>query len=122
MGILESAVSSIEASATSEIEEFAREALDVSLVLIQEPGKRGAPGRATVPSPGSSGNLRIKLWENLEKLFQESIYNQCIQMELLQRILLENHSKKFDNMSEPFWTKVTNIVANILVERAQGEN
>lgn len=122
LGILESAVNSIEVSATSEIEDFAREALDVSLVMIQDPGKRGAPGRATVPSPGSSGNLRVKLWENLEKLFQESIYNQCIQMELLQRILLENHSKKFDNMSEPFWTKVTKIVSNILVERAQGSS
>ncbi|XP_033212556.1 conserved oligomeric Golgi complex subunit 5 [Belonocnema kinseyi] len=122
LGILDNAIKTIESSASSEIEDFAREALDVSLASNQDSTKRGAPGRAMVPSPGSSGNLRNRLWENLERLFQDSIYNQCIQIELLQRILLENHSQKFENMSQAFWDKVTAMVANILVERAQGSS
>ena len=80
LGILDTAVNAIESSAFSKIEDLAREALDVSLTSSQDPVKKGAPGRAMVPTPGSSGNLRTRLWDNLERLYQESIHNQCIQV------------------------------------------
>lgn len=40
-------------SAISKIEKVATESLDVSLATNQDFGRRGAPGRATIPSPGS---------------------------------------------------------------------
>lgn len=122
LGILASAVETTSSQALSEVEKTAREALDISVPTNQDVGKRGGPGRAALPSPGSSGNLRTRLWANLERLFQDSIYTQCIQIELLQRILLEHHSKGFDDLSEKFWLNVTGLLAKILIERSQGSS
>lgn len=67
-------------STLSDIERISTDLLDVSLMTNQDFGKRGAPGRAMIPSPGSSGNLRTKIWENLERLFQDTLYTQCLQV------------------------------------------
>lgn len=67
-------------SALSEIEKIATESLDVTLASNHDFGKRGAPGRAAIPSPGSSGNLRTRIWENLERLFQDTLYTHCLQV------------------------------------------
>lgn len=64
----------------SEIKKIAIEALDVSLPTLQDYGKKAGPGRASLPSLGSSGNVRTRLWENLERLFQDTIYTQCLQV------------------------------------------
>ncbi|XP_011631071.1 conserved oligomeric Golgi complex subunit 5 isoform X2 [Pogonomyrmex barbatus] len=109
-------------SILTEIEKISTDSLDVSLVTSQDFGKRGAPGRAAIPSPGSSGNLRTRIWENLERLFQDTLYTQCLQIELLQRVLLEHHMKGFHDLSEKFWDKVNALLAKILVERAQGSS
>ncbi|KAL6260881.1 hypothetical protein P5V15_008408 [Pogonomyrmex californicus] len=109
-------------SILTEIEKISTDSLDVSLVTSQDFGKRGAPGRAAIPSPGSSGNLRTRIWENLERLFQDTLYMQCLQIELLQRVLLEHHMKGFHDLSEKFWDKVNALLAKILVERAQGSS
>ncbi|XP_015592291.1 conserved oligomeric Golgi complex subunit 5 isoform X2 [Cephus cinctus] len=121
LGVLQGAVDTTVTSALSEVEKVAREALEVSLPTNQDI-KRGGPGRATLPSPGSSGNLRTKLWANLERLFQDSVYTQCIQIELLQRILLEYHAKGFDDLSETFWSKITTLLAKVLLERSQASS
>lgn len=66
-------------STLSDVERISTDLLDISLMTNQDFGKRGAPGRAAIPSPGSSGNLRTKIWENLERLFQDTLYTQCLQ-------------------------------------------
>lgn len=43
------------------------------------------------------------------------------QIELLQRILLEHHTKGFHDLSEKFWDKVNALLAKVLNERAQGK-
>ncbi|XP_070158352.1 conserved oligomeric Golgi complex subunit 5 [Polyergus mexicanus] len=122
LGIIDGAVDTTIESTLSDIERISTESLDVSLMTNQDFGKRGAPGRAAIPSPGSSGNLRTKIWENLERLFQDTLYTQCLQIELLQRVLLEYHTKGFHNLSEKFWDKVNVLLAKVLVERAQGSS
>ncbi|GAB1867205.1 Conserved oligomeric Golgi complex subunit 5 [Camponotus japonicus] len=122
LGIIDGSVDTTIESTLSDVERISTDLLDISLMTNQDFGKRGAPGRAAIPSPGSSGNLRTKIWENLERLFQDTLYTQCLQIELLQRVLLEHHTKGFDNLSEKFWDKVNALLAKILVERAQGSS
>ncbi|CAL7944682.1 unnamed protein product [Xylocopa violacea] len=122
LGIVNGAVDNIIDSALTEIEKIATESLDVTLAMNQDPGKRAAPGRAAIPSPGSSGNLRTRIWENLERLFQDTLYTYCLQIELLQRILLEHHTKGLDELSQKFWDKVNSLLSKVLVERAQGSS
>lgn len=80
LGIIDGAVETTIESTLSDIERISTDLLDVSLMTNQDFGKRGAPGRAAIPSPGSSGNLRTKIWENLERLFQDTLYTQCLQV------------------------------------------
>lgn len=152
LGIVNGAVDNVIDSALSEIEKIATESLDVTLTTNQDLGKRAAPGRAAIPSPGSSGNLRTRIWDNLERLFQDTLYTYCLQVikeylfhmpvrnfcllrkyvficllyllfqiELLQRILLEHHTKELDELSQTFWDKVNSLLSKVLVERAQGK-
>ncbi|XP_012536176.1 conserved oligomeric Golgi complex subunit 5 isoform X1 [Monomorium pharaonis] len=122
LGIISSAVNTTIESTLVDIERISTESLDVSLVTNQDFGKRGAPGRAAIPSPGSSGNLRTRIWENLERLFQDILYTQCLQIELLHRVLLEHHMKGFQDLSEKFWEKINALLAKVLMERAQGSS
>ncbi|CAK9805208.1 Conserved oligomeric Golgi complex subunit 5 [Anthophora plagiata] len=122
LGIVNGAVDNIIDSALLEIEKIATESLDVTLASNQDPGKRAAPGRAAIPSLGSSGNLRTRIWENLERLFQDTLYTHCLQIELLQRILLEHHTKGLDELSQKFWDEVNSLLSKVLVERAQGSS
>ncbi|XP_011308530.1 conserved oligomeric Golgi complex subunit 5 isoform X2 [Fopius arisanus] len=117
--MLRKAVEKTEETALGDIERVAREALDIS-VLSSQDIKRGAPGRAAIPSPGTTTNVRTRLWENLDRLFQETVYTQCVQIELLERILLEHHTSEFSGFSSSFWDKVTALLSKILIERSQG--
>ncbi|XP_034194071.1 conserved oligomeric Golgi complex subunit 5 four way stop isoform X1 [Osmia lignaria lignaria] len=122
LGIVNGAIDNIMDSALSEIEKIATESLDVTLASNHDFGKRGAPGRAAIPSPGSSGNLRTRIWDNLERLFQDTLYTHCLQIELLQRILLEHHIKGLDELSQKFWDRVNCLLSKVLIERAQGSS
>ncbi|XP_076376967.1 conserved oligomeric Golgi complex subunit 5 four way stop [Megalopta genalis] len=122
LGIVKGAVDNVMDSALLEIEKIATESLDVTLVTNQDFGKRGAPGRAAIPSLGSSGNLRTRIWENLERLFQDTLYTQCLQIELLQRILLEYHAKDLNELSQKFWNRINDLLSKVLVERAQSSS
>ncbi|XP_043584211.1 conserved oligomeric Golgi complex subunit 5 isoform X1 [Bombus pyrosoma] len=120
--VVNGAIDNVIDSALSEIEKIASESLDVTLTTNQDLGKRAAPGRAAIPSPGSSGNLRTRIWENLERLFQDTLYTHCLQIELLQRILLEHHVKELDELSQKFWNRVNTLLSKVLIERAQGSS
>ncbi|XP_003485731.2 conserved oligomeric Golgi complex subunit 5 isoform X1 [Bombus impatiens] len=120
--VVNGAIDNVIDSALSEIEKIASESLDVTLTTNQDLGKRAAPGRAAIPSPGSSGNLRTRIWENLERLFQDTLYTHCLQIELLQRILLEHHMKELDELSQKFWDRVNTLLSKVLIERAQGSS
>ncbi|XP_008558525.1 conserved oligomeric Golgi complex subunit 5 [Microplitis demolitor] len=122
LGILSKAIEKNEKLALSEIEKVAREALDVSLPTNQDLIKRGGPGRAALPSPGSSGNLRVRLWENLDRLLQDTLYTHCIQIEFLERILLEHYTKEFEGLSQSFWNKIITLLAKIFIERSQASS
>ncbi|KOX69822.1 Conserved oligomeric Golgi complex subunit 5 [Melipona quadrifasciata] len=122
LGIVNGAIDNIIDSALSEIEKIASESLDVTLATNQDLGKRAAPGRAAIPSLGSSGNLRTRIWDNLERLFQDTLYTHCLQIELLQRILLEHHVKGLDELSQTFWNRVNTLLSKVLVERAQASS
>lgn len=100
LGIIDGAVDTTIESTLSDIERISTESLDVSLMTNQDFGKRGAPGRAAIPSPGSSGNLRTKIWENLERLFQDTLYTQCLQVS--RQKLLYNSFYLFLNGSQQF--------------------
>lgn len=121
LGMLKKAVDKTEETALTDIEKAAREALDISISSTQDT-KRGGPGRASIPSPGTSGNVRTRLWENLDRLFQETVFTQCVQIEHLERILLEHHTSDFQGFSASFWNKVTSLLSKILIERAQGSS
>lgn len=120
--VVNGAIDNVIDSALSEIEKIASESLDVTLTTNQDLGKRAAPGRAAIPSPGSSGNLRTRIWENLERLFQDTLYTHCLQIELLQRTLLEHHVKELDELSQKFWNRVNTLLSKVLIERAQGSS
>lgn len=120
--VVNGAIDNVIDSALSEIEKIASESLDVTLTTNQDLGKRAAPGRAAIPSPGSSGNLRTRIWENLERLFQDTLYTHCLQIELLQRILLEHHVKELDELSQKFWNRVNTLLSKVLIERAQASS
>jgi len=87
LGIIAGAIETTIESSLAEIERISTDSLDVSLVTNQDFGKRGAPGRAAIPSPGSSGNLRTRIWENLERLFQDTLYTQCLQVNRIVQFL-----------------------------------
>ncbi|XP_043272815.1 conserved oligomeric Golgi complex subunit 5 [Venturia canescens] len=123
LGILEKAIESTETSALGNIEKVAKEALDVSLPTSQDLAKKGGgPGRAAIPSPGSSGNVRTRLWENLDRLFQDTVYTHCVQIELLERVLVEHHTKGFETLSEDFWNKIMALLSKVFLEKAQGSS
>ena len=128
LGMLTKAIESTTNWALMEIERAGKEALDVSLQASggsgQDMGKRGGPGRAALPSPGSSGNVRTRLWENLERLFQETVYARCAHMELLEGILMEHRTSPsdFEKLSKDFWQRVMTILAKVFLERAQGSS
>lgn len=77
LNILSGTIDSVLSATLAEIHAVAKDALDVSILQNSESGKKSAPGRAFVPATSTSGNLRNRFWESIERLFQESVYNQC---------------------------------------------
>ncbi|KAL2750038.1 conserved oligomeric Golgi complex subunit 5 [Vespula maculifrons] len=119
LGIVNEAIEITIENNLANIKKNTIESFDVLLSKSQDIIKKVAPGRASTPTPGTSGNLRTRIWENLERLFQDTLFSQCIQIELLQKTLLENHAKEFNNLSETFWLKVNQLLSEVLIARAQ---
>ncbi|CAL9683319.1 unnamed protein product [Knipowitschia caucasica] len=84
---------------------------------------RGAPGRALLPTPGSTAQFRATLWTSLEKLMDQ-ICAACRQVQHLQKVLIKkrdpvSHVCFIDEIikdGQPdilctFWTDVTNTLS-----------
>lgn len=64
------------------------------------------PGRSTMPTAGSMGQLRAQLWTNVEKLM-DAMYDQCAQVLQLQLIL----EKKKDLVSNLLYLDEIDLAA-----------
>ncbi|KAJ0057669.1 hypothetical protein NL108_011593, partial [Boleophthalmus pectinirostris] len=84
---------------------------------------RGAPGRAMLPTPGTTAQFRAALWTNLEKLMDQ-ICAACRQVQHLQKVLIKkrdpvSHVCFIDEIikdGQPdilctFWTNVTDTLS-----------
>lgn len=83
-------------------------ALNVQMVSIEvkkSSSGRVAPGKANIMN---AHDFKIKLWDNIEKLFQDDIYNSCMKIILLQNAINELHAiGNFRNIANNFWSDMT---------------
>ncbi|XP_061769123.1 conserved oligomeric Golgi complex subunit 5 [Nerophis ophidion] len=119
LGNLRETISSVLAAYQTTIQDSIIRALDIKS-LTQPANPRGAPGRAVLPTPGSTAAFRAALWTNLEKLLDQ-ICAACKQVQHLQKVLMKKrdpvtHKCFIDEIikdGEPdilytFWTDITN--------------
>uniref|UniRef100_A0A3Q2ZCK3 Conserved oligomeric Golgi complex subunit 5 n=1 Tax=Hippocampus comes TaxID=109280 RepID=A0A3Q2ZCK3_HIPCM len=119
LGCLKETISSVVGAYQTSIHDSIIGALDIK-GLTQPSNPRGAPGRAVLPTPGSTAAFRAALWTNLEKLMDQ-ICAACKQVQHLQKVLMKkrdpvSHKCFIDEIikdGEPdilytFWTDVTN--------------
>lgn len=85
LGSLRETISGVVDGYRTSVKENVTSALDIK-VLTQPSSSRGAPGRAVMPTPGSSAAFRAALWTNLEKLMDQ-ICAACGQVQHLQKVL-----------------------------------
>ncbi|XP_006515147.1 conserved oligomeric Golgi complex subunit 5 isoform X2 [Mus musculus] len=95
LGTLKETVTSVVDGYCAALEDSINNALDVK-VLTQpsQSAVRGGPGRAAMPTPGSTAGFRASLWTNMEKLM-DHICAACGQVQHLQKVL----TKKRDPVS-----------------------
>uniref|UniRef100_A0A8C6MQS2 Conserved oligomeric Golgi complex subunit 5 n=2 Tax=Mus TaxID=862507 RepID=A0A8C6MQS2_MUSSI len=95
LGTLKETVASVVDGYCAALEDSINNALDVK-VLTQpsQSAVRGGPGRAAMPTPGSTAGFRASLWTNMEKLM-DHICAACGQVQHLQKVL----TKKRDPVS-----------------------
>ncbi|XP_066994228.1 conserved oligomeric Golgi complex subunit 5 [Anabrus simplex] len=141
LGSLSTTVSQVMEGAKQRVTRSIKEALDVQTlthVATADASKtRGAPGRAAMPSPGNASMFRSRLWSALEHLFDSSIYTECSQIELLQRVLLKkvrdlslvSHiqnaayidllPKDQQELTSNFWLEVSTQLSRQLIQASQ---
>ncbi|CAK1581311.1 unnamed protein product [Parnassius mnemosyne] len=82
-------------------------ALNVQMVSIEvkkSSSGRVAPGKANIMN---AHDFKIKLWDNIEKLFKVDIYNSCTKVVMLQNVVNELHAiGNFRNISKHFWNNL----------------
>ncbi|CAK1542378.1 unnamed protein product [Leptosia nina] len=82
-------------------------ALDIQMVSIEvkkSSSGRIAPGKANIMS---AQDFKIKLWDNIEKLFKVEIYNSCLKAVMLQTAVTELHAiGNFRNIAKNFWNEL----------------
>ncbi|XP_072938245.1 conserved oligomeric Golgi complex subunit 5 [Epargyreus clarus] len=85
-------------------------ALNVQMVSIEvkkSSSGRIAPGKANIMN---SHDFKIKLLENIEKLFKVDIYNGCMKVIMLQNVVTELHAiGNFRNIAKNFWSDLSKI-------------
>ncbi|KAI5651470.1 golgi transport complex subunit 5 domain-containing protein [Phthorimaea operculella] len=90
-------------------------ALDVQMVQIEvkkSSSGRIAPGRANIMN---AQDFKIKLWDNIDKLFKEDIYNACTKVLMLQNVINELHAiGNFRNIAKNFWSDLCLIFSSEL--------
>lgn len=90
-------------------------ALNVQMVSIEvkkSSSGRMAPGKANIMN---AQDFKIKLWDNIEKLFKVEIYNSCTKVIMLQNVINELHAiGNFRNIAKNFWSNLLVTFANEL--------
>lgn len=90
-------------------------ALNVQIVSIEikkSSSGRVAPGKANIMN---SHDFKVKLWDNIEKLFKVDIYNSCTKVIMLQNVINELHAiGNFRNITKDFWSDLTVMFSNEL--------
>ncbi|XP_041980920.1 conserved oligomeric Golgi complex subunit 5 [Aricia agestis] len=90
-------------------------ALNVQMVSIEvkrTSSGRVAPGKANIMN---AHDFKIKLWDNMDKLFRMDIYNSCTKVIMLQNVVNELHAiGNFRNISKNFWSELCIIFGNEL--------
>lgn len=90
-------------------------ALDVQIVQIEikkSSSGRVAPGKANIMN---SQDFKIKLWDNIEKLFKVELYNSCAKVIMLQNVVNELHATgNFKNIAKTFWYDLSVIFSSEL--------
>lgn len=80
-------------------------ALNVQMVSIEvkkSSSGRIAPGKANIMN---AQDFKIKLWDNIEKLFKVDIYKSCTKVIMLQNVVNELHAiGNFRNIAKQFWS------------------
>lgn len=90
-------------------------ALNVQMVSIEvkkSSSGRIAPGKANIMN---AQDFKIKLWDNIEKLFKIDIYNSCTKVIMLQNVINELHAiGNFRNIAKNFWFDLSLIFSSEL--------
>lgn len=90
-------------------------ALNVQLVSIEvkkSSSGRVAPGKANIMN---IQDLKVKLWDNIDKLFKVHMYNGCLKVMMLQNVVNELHAiGNFRNITKNFWSDLCTIFSKEL--------
>ncbi|XP_038221318.1 conserved oligomeric Golgi complex subunit 5 [Zerene cesonia] len=82
-------------------------ALNIQMVSIEvkkSASGRVAPGKANIMN---AQDFKIKLWDNIEKLFTGNIYSSCMKVIMLQNVVTELHAiGNFRNIARDFWNEL----------------
>ncbi|XP_045450401.1 conserved oligomeric Golgi complex subunit 5 [Melitaea cinxia] len=98
-------------------------ALNVQMVSIEikkSSSGRAAPGKANIMN---AQDFKIKLWDNIDKLFKNDIYNSCMKVIMLQNVVNELHAiGNFKNIARNFWNELSMIFSNELEKSSSTVN
>ncbi|CAH2049593.1 unnamed protein product, partial [Iphiclides podalirius] len=77
----------------------------VTIEVKKSSSGRVAPGKANIMN---AHDFKIKLWDNIEKLFKVDIYNGCTKIIMLQNVVNELHAiGNFRNILRKFWNDLS---------------
>ncbi|XP_063539949.1 conserved oligomeric Golgi complex subunit 5 [Cydia strobilella] len=99
----------------SDLKKEIRAGLNVQMVSIEvkkSSSGRVAPGKANIMN---AQDFKIKLWDNIEKLFKVDIYNGCTKVIMLQNVVNELHAiGNFRNIAKTFWSDLCTVFSSEL--------
>ncbi|XP_022824683.1 conserved oligomeric Golgi complex subunit 5 [Spodoptera litura] len=102
-------------SILSDLKKEITNALNVQMVSIEvkkSSSGRIAPGKANIMN---AQDFKIKLWDNIEKLFKVDIYNSCTKVIMLQNVVNELHAiGNFRNIAKNFWADLSLVFSSEL--------
>lgn len=76
----------------------------VSIEIKKSGSGKAAPGKANIMN---SLDFKVKLWDNIDKLFKVEIYNSCTKIIMLQNVINELHAiGNFRNIAKNFWAEL----------------
>ncbi|XP_049871915.1 conserved oligomeric Golgi complex subunit 5 [Pectinophora gossypiella] len=102
-------------SILSDLKKEIANALNVQMVSIEvkkSSSGRIAPGKANIMN---AQDFKVKLWDNIDKLFKNDIYNACTKVIMLQNVINELHAiGNFRNIAKNFWNDLSLIFSSEL--------